>query len=64
MEKKNYGDEAFYQSTVFERYKRFKRGEECLEYDERNGRPRSSRSPKQIMKLSGILKRDIWDSTT
>ena len=63
MVQKVYGDKVLSRSSVFDWYKRLQHGRESLEDDEHTGRPRSGRSPEEIMKVSDILKNDRCVST-
>jgi hypothetical protein len=50
-----YGNEALNQSNVFMWYSQFQDGRELVEYDERGGRPKSTRTEVNIPGVAAEL---------
>jgi len=55
---KAYGNEALNRSKVFRLYSRFREGRELVEYDERGGRPKSTRTEVNIDAVADLVKND------
>jgi hypothetical protein len=53
---KAYGNEAVNRSNVFMWYSRFGDGRELVEYDERGGRPKSTRTEVNIAAVADLVK--------
>ena len=51
---KAYGNEALKRSNVFRWYSRFRYGRELVEYDERDGRPKSTGTEVNISGFGGL----------
>ena len=59
MLRKAFGDQALSRTTVYEWLKRFKKGRESLDDDERSGRPASRRTDKLVKKNSRTDKKAL-----
>ena len=55
---KAYGNEALNRSNVFRWYSRFRDGRELVEDDERDGRPKSTRTEVNIAAVAKLVKND------
>ena len=55
---KAYGNEALNRSNVFRWYSRFRDGRELVEDDERDGRPKSTRTEVNIAAVADLVKND------
>jgi len=55
---KPYGNEAVNRSSVFSRYSRFRDARELVEDDERDSRPRSTRTEVNITAVADLVKND------
>ena len=53
---KAYGNEALNRSNVFRWYSRFREGRELVEDDERDGRPKSTRTEVNIAAVADFVK--------
>jgi len=53
---KAYGNEALNRSKVFRWYNRLRDGRELVEYDERGGRPKSTRTEVNIAAVADMVK--------
>jgi len=53
---KAYGNEALNRSNVFRWYSRFREGRELVEDDERDGRPKSTRTEVNIAAVADLVK--------
>lgn len=51
-----YGEECMSQSQVYEWFKRFKDGRDCVESDKRSGRPSTSKNVENIEKVRQIVR--------
>ena len=58
MIKSAYGDDAMGQSSVFEWHKLFREGREQVEDDQRSGRPSTSKSDENLVKVKNLLSSD------
>jgi hypothetical protein len=55
---KAYGNEALNRSNLFRRYSGFRDGRQLVEDDERGGRPKSTRTEKNIAAVADLVKND------
>ena len=55
---KAYGNEALNRSNVCRWYSRFRDGTKLVEYDERDGRPKSTRTEVSINAVADLVKND------
>ena len=55
---KAYGNEALNWSNVFRLYSRFRDGRELVEYNERSGHPKSTRTEANIAAVADLVKND------
>ena len=53
-----YGDTALNKSAVYDRFSRFKNGQETLEDDQRSGRPSTSRTDEMIEEVRQLIQCD------
>jgi hypothetical protein len=55
-----YGLEAMQMSCAFKWHKRFKKGRENVEADDRPGRPRTHKTDKNAEKFRNLVHLELW----